>query len=199
MNLADMVPDQAGDLATWCGVVAASVAGVFAVRSFGKLKEQVEDQRQALAEQRSFIADQRALMADQAATMAAERAELSAVADARKAEQARRVVLEIRSGPAALTAAIWNLSDGPLREVAVKFGDYHARHVQEVDPDNPRLRRGNQRVSPVDVVGAGRCFDFVLSGLSETTLANSRPVLTFKDEAGASWRLDEQGLLTCTG
>lgn len=196
MNLAGI---DWGDAPTWCGVVAATAAGVFAALSFLKLREQVADQRQALDEQRTFIADQRALMADQAATMAAERAELAAAADARKAEQARKVVMTIERVPDAFMAYVTNNSDGPLRDVTVKFGTYHASHAVESNISvGGALTRGPQRNAPVDVVGAGRRFAFVLSRLSETTLANSRPVLTFKDEAGVGWRLDEHGLLTCT-
>ncbi|GAA1160819.1 hypothetical protein F4556_005200 [Kitasatospora gansuensis] len=195
MNLAGI---DWGDAPTWCGVVAASVAGVFAVRSFGKLKEQVEDQRQALAEQRAFIADQRTLMTDQVATMAAERAELSAVADARKSEQARQMRLAVQPGSGTTIADVMNNSGGPVRDVAVKFGAYHANHAIEVHPAQPYQTRGQQRTSPVDLVGPGRRFHFVSSALSETTLANSRPMLTFKDSAGVGWSLDENGELLCT-
>lgn len=196
MNLAGV---DWGDAPTWCGVVAATAAGVFAALSFLKLCEQVEDQRRALAEQRAFIADQRALMADQAATMAAERAEMQAAADARRAEQARKVELKTQQNTNSHVAGVVNHSDGPIREVMVKFGDYHASHAVEMRSEvTDYLTRGPQRVAPIDVVGAGRRFTFVLDGMSEGTIANSRPVLTFKDEAGVGWRLDEHGLLTCT-
>ncbi|MER5350602.1 hypothetical protein ABT093_09750 [Kitasatospora sp. NPDC002551] len=182
-----------GDAPTWFGFIAAGVAAAFAVASFIKLRQQVNEQSAFIGEQQAFIADQRAFMVEQSETLRLERQELLATAEDRSAAQARQVRMPVTRQPDWARARVFNESQLPIRDVEVKFGPY-TPSVTEVQARDPQVVVGSYS-SPVHLIGPGRVFEFRLSEYSEQVIRNNRAVLEFTDAQGARWALDEHGEL----
>ncbi|MEU1506445.1 hypothetical protein [Kitasatospora sp. NPDC005748] len=180
-----------GDAPTWAGFVAAIIAAGFAAASFIKLKQQVD-------EQSSFIAEQRAFMAEQSATLALERQALQAAAGDRRTAQSRLVDMRSLVSRSNRVVTVTNRSNGTITNVQVKFGPYVASQIWETNSAESVVSTA-PLLNPVPVVGAMRGAQFTLNGHTEATLVNNPPVLTFTDEGGVRWSVDDQGVYTELG
>jgi hypothetical protein len=165
-----------GDVPTW-------VAGTFAAAAAFYTRGMLQSQRQQIDEQRRFIAEQ-------SANLSLERQALQAQADERKFAHARQIEAERWQN----VLRVRNLSDSPITDVDVKFGDRPAVKAHQVVPagiGNHELYSGDFEI-PVELIGPGRLYAFVDSVDRRTEDA---AVLFFTDEDGTQWQLDEKGKL----
>ncbi|MFE3124490.1 hypothetical protein ACFXHD_13840 [Streptomyces hydrogenans] len=181
-----------GDAPTWIAAVFAGGAAWFAGMT-------LRSQRRQLREQQQFIGEQ-------SQNLRLERAALEAAAEDRRTAQARRVIMRVRNGRSTVAGDdapegtdywqvdVWNATDGPLRDVSVRFGDaYIATSAVEMGSD--QVPGGGRRSIPIDMVAPNREVRFESPQLSETTVHNNRPVVSFADADGHRWVLDEYGAL----
>jgi hypothetical protein len=183
MNLAGI---DWGDAPTWCGVAAASAAGVFAALSFGKLKQQVEDQRRGLADQRELINHQ----------MARGELELDALRDAafeRRSVQAKQVRVTTGFVPADPSpdsevpghwwARVFNASEAIVNDVAFESGQGSFGAAQGT----------NATIAPLLNAGGVVTFTWVVPTMDDLIAAEPRVV--FRDVEGQGWTVSRHGQL----
>lgn len=191
---------NAGDLATWVGSSFAAVAA-------GATLWTLLSQQRQIKEQREFIGEQ-------STNLGLERAELHAQAADRRIAQARRVDMRITTlgddestryghGPNAVTLgpvnrwAIWvmNNSDGPIRDVNVRFGGSIDAEWGEESGAWLTIDR-ERREPPIPVLACGHTLELESPRWEEEGMVKrNRPVLHFTDNAGTRWLLDEFGHL----
>lgn len=171
-----MVSIDWGDAPTW-------VAGAFAAAAAYYTRGMLKSQRQQIDEQRQFIAEQ-------SANLSLERQALQAQADERKYAHARQVEAERWQH----FLKVRNLSDAPITDVFVRFGDRSATKAHQIIPaghgDPPRFSGDSEM--PVELIGPGREYAFV-DGIERWTTEVA--VLFFTDEDSARWQLDQDGKL----
>lgn len=177
-----MGPVQWGDVPTWVAAVFAGGAALFAYQTITSQREQIEEQRLFIAEQSQ--------------NLMLEREALQAAADERRVAQARQVRAQ-RMGITNLhRVLVSNRSTEPLYDVTVRYGTaYSSVRAYRVDEDGD-VASHEPFPATVHLVGPGRTFRFESTAMSETTLANARPVVHFTDNNGVKWHLDEHGELT---
>jgi hypothetical protein len=166
-----------GDAPTW---IAGTFAGAAAIYARGMLKSQ---QKQ--------IAEQRAFIAEQSANLVLEREALKAQAEERRYSQARQIeAMRFQN-----TLRVSNLSDAPITNAEVQFGDRYAGRAHRLVPTGSGINheaRGGQLDIPVEILGPGRTCAFVDSWDRRT---EELAVLFFTDADGNRWQLDQNGKL----
>ena len=172
-----------GDAPTWLGAVFAAAAAGAAVWT-------LKSQRDQIGEQRVFIAEQRALIAEQSSTLALERAELIHTAEERRRAQAESIAWTTEGWCLILT----DHSSAPITDLWFEYSGTRPYEAGKVDR-RPRVNQYGLFIAPqsqpLPVLGSGReC------GCQRPDPASADPVVvTFTDEAGVHWRLDEHGKL----
>ncbi|MFD7403329.1 hypothetical protein ACFV7R_11780 [Streptomyces sp. NPDC059866] len=169
-----------GDAPTWAGAVFAATAAAAAIWTLKSQRDQIDEQRRFIEEQ--------------SANLQLERAELIAVAQERKEAQARRVRMELTRP----YLSVVNGSEGPIRDVVCHFGDEVRRTAYVSRDQSPEaqlqaLLRGELDGGdpPVEVLGSGQGAAFARPDTVVGLIA-----VSFVDEAGVRWNLDELGALT---
>ncbi|MDX3587604.1 hypothetical protein [Streptomyces europaeiscabiei] len=167
-----------------------------------------------LLSQQRQIKEQREFIGEQSTNLGLERAELHAQAADRRIAQARRVDMRITTlgddestryghGPNAVTLgpvnrwAIWvmNNSDGPIRDVNVRFGGSIDAEWGEESGAWLTIDR-ERREPPIPVLACGHTLELESPRWEEEGMVKrNRPVLHFTDNAGTRWLLDEFGHL----
>ncbi|MGW3813434.1 hypothetical protein [Streptomyces sp. NPDC005046] len=172
-----------GDAPTWLGAVFAAAAAAAAVWTLKSQRDQID-------EQRDFIAEQRALIAEQSSTLTLERAELLHTAEERRREQAESLAWTTEGWYLILT----NHSGAPVTDLWFEFAGprpYEAGRVVRGVPSNQYGLTVEPELQPLAVLGSGREW-----GCERPDPQSVDPVfVTFVDEGGVRWRLDEHGKL----
>ncbi|MBQ1096322.1 hypothetical protein KBY55_09520 [Streptomyces sp. b94] len=197
-----MGPADLGDVPTWIGGAGALTAGWFAYQT-------IKSQRQQIGEQQAFIAEQTRFMDEQRQNLELERAELRAAAEDRRWAQARQVqmtaswehdseasTVDAPEGQYHGRAVLKNLSEAPVTDVEVRYGE-GIRTAEIYDwREDQRYRRGARWTTEVQLLGPGRAVLFLSSHVSlETVRERGGIEMRFTDADGVRWLLGADGKL----
>lgn len=167
-----------GDVPTW-------VAGIFAFGAAYYARATITSQRQQIAEQREFIGEQ-------SMNLRLERRELQAQAQARREEQARGLQFEVLDQ----SARLHNQTVEPIHQVSCYLGEALSTRARALTSSGfpggevILVPSGDPLDMPIEIVGAGKAV-----GFARPTDTREVMRVTFADNAGVVWELDEHGAL----